>query len=713
MKHKRECVYNANSQIINKHADTLLTPTILNAQSDRQLPYVVKSDDKAYIRHLEDRIQYLESRLSVGGDDLGAPPKDGETENEDTTRFYRPSSKWRFAARSHILLVQEFCQNLYNSLDESNQQKISLPRHQFFGWNMSGTHYLSTDPLPELPNIALPEPLEVYTEYFFEHINPLFAIIHHSVFRQQMSAYKATITSVSGGAKTPQHVKLFEAMLYLTVAISIRFREFEKKDLSLPLLAIEEQLFKFCHSIISTLSFQWESLELVQCWMLIAFYLRTTHRQSSYYYAMGQAATLAKSTGLTKNRNVVLIGGTPYEELKATRIFWSLFSMERLFGIQSGRFLLLEDSTMEFTYPSIDFKTASVHDTWITLPALAMIHIARLSGFIRSAVKPDILKYQHINKELIEMNKWLNDNGFNTTDLFNDPADYSSSMIKAQVKLHYYDLVLAIHGRVLFNFVGRRIATPGLKIELVLDACSNILEVLEKVHQARRLYSPWYLTLLLLFTVGIDLLVLINSGLHTTIARKNYAQSLELIGVLKKANVVSPDRRVIIKKRFKMAAECLWALNTCSKAMGLRFQQELEAFSVIDPGPPDVNRATFSRYGFMKEETGGDLDELQEIGRTGKRRRVNPHMRHAPNPTADQSLPQPPGFHAPLDPDLDPGTRGTDTNSSTSFNEFNPNDPSFMNTDSGLYSNLLWFDQWFDNVFPNGNGLGMPEVPDV
>ena len=64
------------------------------------------------------------------------------------------------------------------------------------------------------------------------------------------------------------------------------------------MLQLEEKLFKYGYKVISILSFEWESFELIQGWLLITLYLRVTHRQTSCSHALGQAMDMVKSMGL-------------------------------------------------------------------------------------------------------------------------------------------------------------------------------------------------------------------------------------------------------------------------------------------------------------------------------------------------------------------------------------------------------------------------------
>ncbi|WEJ94934.1 fungal zinc cluster transcription factor [Yamadazyma tenuis] len=676
-------------------------PTILNAQMEKELPYLTKTDDKTYIRHLENRLQYLESRLSYDGSQIYSSMRDGETEKEETNLFLNPSSKWRYSHRNQVLLVDSLCKTIFETLSPENKAKVQLPRPQYFGWNLSGTHYLGNDELPEPPFVKLPNTMEFYTDYFFREINQLYALVHEPVFIQQLATY----LEMADNSERTSQARLFEAMWYLMVALSIRFTEFEKKrDLSLEALEMEEKMFRYAYRVVSILSFQWESFELIQCWLLITLYLRITHRQTSCFYSLGYAVTMAKAMGISRDSSRHRLLGTPYEEIKAHRVFWVLFTFERLIGLQNGRYGLIGQDEVEIPFPSYDFTAEKTRDNWITLPSLALIHIAKLATFVHTSrsEKLDLVKYQQINKELVGLNAWLNTNGFSINELFNAPDEKISSLVKSQVMLHYYDLVLCIHGKILFNFVGSRIATPGLKIEMVLDSCKNILSVLAKVHKANLLFVPWHLTLMLLFNVGVILLVLINAGLYLPTARSLYFQTTQLLLVLKRANVKSSDNKVLIKRRFKMSEECLWALKTTSKMVTLRFEQDLQNFAAIgtDPGSSEVNQATFDQYGFVKETE----DEFKEVSRTGKRRKTEEVVQPVEN------VPH----HAYAD--FFPMT-GTNSDKSEFNEEPLPGDPSYVKADTasaGIYNNLLWFDRWFDSNLDNEvfmSGMDQSNMP--
>ena len=100
------------------------------------------------------------------------------------------SSKWRYLRRHQVLLSTKLCLTMYNNLSEENKKKVVLPRSQYFGWNMSGCHYVSNEKLPDLPDFQLPSKSEVYFEFFFREINSVFAILHENLLEIKQGIMK-------------------------------------------------------------------------------------------------------------------------------------------------------------------------------------------------------------------------------------------------------------------------------------------------------------------------------------------------------------------------------------------------------------------------------------------------------------------------------------------------------------------------------------------
>ncbi|KAI5968994.1 hypothetical protein CANMA_001991 [Candida margitis] len=593
------------------------------------LPVVDKSNDKEYISHLENRVQYLEHLLSRNTFEDFRNPRSQEPESEGVIEtLYTTSSKWRFSRRHQNLLIVELCKSMYSNLSEESKEKVTIPRMQYFGWNMSGVNYLTPENLPPLPQLDIELDERYLIDFFFKEVNPLFAIIHETVFREQYEAYdklmkEEAVTTASGenkhDSKTNQ-TKLYSAILYLILALAIRFSEFQKpKSPDLEMLKLEEKLFKYGYKIVSILSFEWESFELIQSWLLIALYLRVAHRQTSSSHALGQAITMTKSMGLGfSEENYNILACTGYERLKAKRIFWCVFTFDRVCGLQTGRYCGIREEDFGRGYPGFDFEQETVKDDWLTLPALALLHIARISNFVHTAPNdnPHLIKYQQINTELVSLHAWFNEIGFRNDLLFNKNVGHNgpnevSSLIKAQVKLHYYDLVLCVHGKVLFNYIGRRIASNGLKVDMVLDACHGVIEVLDKVNKAGLLYTPWYSVLLLLFNIGVNALCLINGGVFIQQSRDLLKNTIKLFTILKKSPIRNKQNKLVFRERFKMVRECTWALKMANKILTLRLEEDMNALNNIgvDHGSSDVNKQYFSQLGFNDGAPGGHTKE--------------------------------------------------------------------------------------------------------
>ncbi|KAG2734197.1 hypothetical protein G9P44_002203 [Scheffersomyces stipitis] len=724
VKHKKECTYSTNfstgggvggSTTSSNPREQLLFPQYKKQKLMVEpfgLPVVNRANDRDYISHLENRVQYLENLLSNNTMKTFKDPQIEEPENvELESVLIAPSSKWRWSRRHQNLLLIELCKSMYSNLSEESKQLVTLPRTQYFGWNMSGCHYVSSEELPKLPDISVDS--EKYIDFFFQEINPLFAILHETVFREQVIAYDKLLReqltlnkNVNDRDSKTNQTRLFSAKLFLVYALSIRFLEVQKpKGPSMEMLKIEEQLFKYAYKVVSILAFEWESFELIQSWLLITLYLRITHRQTSAHHALGQAITMTRAMGLGQD-NPKLAVSTPYERLKAKRIFWCVYTFDRLFGLQTGRYCALRDEDVAREFPDFDFEKETQRDDWITIPAFALLQIARISNFVHTCVNdhPSLIKYQQINKELVILHDWFNSVGFRNDLLFNkgaalDAADEDgnstraiSSMVKAQVKLHYYDLVLCIHGKVLFNYIGRRITSNGLKLEMVIDASRGIIEVLDKTNKAGLLYTPWYLVLLLLFNVGVNSIALINSGIFVEQCRTILKDTIKLLTILKKASVRNEHGKLVMKERFKMVKECVWALKMANRILTLRLEEDIRALNTIgtDHGSSDVNKQMFSQLGMSNEQGEGQSlpekskDEFNELLEKQLHRADEPQeMAANPAPMAGDSI----------------------TPSSTASMDFSRGDPTYSGGPvpkvepgevDNLLSNLQWFDQWLD-----------------
>lgn len=633
------------------------------------LPVIQKNyADPSYTAYLENRVHYLENLLS---DHLNGHVKNVGRINPDTLDvadlMRHTASKWRSSRRHQNALVIELCKALYEGLDPEAKLKVTVPRTQYFGWNLSGCNYLKPEPLPSLPDIKLLNEATKthYVDFFFREINPLYAILHETVFREQIVAFNKQSSS---GAPT-NVTALFLAMLCLVYALSNRFVQFMKPEgPSMDMLRLEERLFKYSHKVLQIFSFEWESFELIQCWLLVTLYLRITHRQTAANSAFGHAIGMCRSMGLFRDRKVTADVST-YDLLKAKRIFFSVYCFDRIMFLQAGRYRALNEFDIIRPFPSFDFVKESAGDDWITLPAFAMIHIARVSNFIHtnSSDNYDLLKSQQINKEIYLLQGWLSENGF---DDVHDIFPYEgcggpvSHMMKATVKLHFYDLLLAIHGKLLFSYFGKRLASEGMQIEKVVEANEGVIYLLNKLKNAKCLYAPWYINLLLLFNVGINCLVFINAGVFLVESRRLMKDSMNLLNYYQDSPVKNDKGKLIFHERFKMVKECIWVFKMTNKIMSLSFQKSLADIEEYgtDPGSAEVNQQYFTQFGLMKQKKKDDLEKLME---DQSKREYYDHTRSV------------------VSDDPSPGTVPSQPASDAFGND-------------NFLGNLQWFDQWLD-----------------
>ncbi|MCH0629053.1 Zn(II)2Cys6 transcription factor [Kocuria palustris] len=619
-KHKKLCTY---TTLAEQTGLAPLAPPVKRPKSDfRQVePFGLPQMEPTgaeYVRHLENRVQYLELLLSPRGDQLFAKPESDDPMHPDMKALLlNESAKWRYLRRHQNSLINALCKQIYSQLLDELKAKVSIPRMQYFAWNMSGTHYLLAELLPPTPSIdGLFDEAE-YLNYFFQDINPLFAIIHEQVFRDQVVAYHKLMAEADGDHPSVDdrqlkayHAKLFSAILMLCYVLAIRMKQMLLPNPLVAMLKLEERLFKYAHKVILVLLFEWELFELCQGWLLITMYLRIAYRQTLMYHALGQAIIMCKLMGLGLDLQQ-WIRCTPYEEVKARRVFWLVYSMDRCLGLQLGKYCTLRDEDRGRNFPPMEYPPLP-RDLWITLPAFAMIQILRLANFVHTS-PTDVLelgKLQQINTELYQLSQWLDENGFANANIIKE----GGLTVYAQVKLNYYDLVLTVHGKLLYLLLDRH-TSKALKITMVVDAMQGTIDIVERLHRAGKLFTPWWLTMLLLFNNGIAACCLIHGGTFISQAREILHKLVKYLKILRKSPVRDELNKLIVRERFKMVKECIWAVKMTNHILLLRLQEDMDAIKQvgIDHGLSDVNQALFSQLGVMQEDVTPHEPEYQTL----------------------------------------------------------------------------------------------------
>lgn len=587
-----------------KRAKIEVEPVILNEKTAPNLtpdldPNLTPGGpDPAYVTYLENRVRYLESVIAnTPQNGQGSHKTNFPNPVEDLVDIQRPTSRrWRVCRRYQGALAIRLCASLYKGLSPKAQAEVQLPRTNYYGFNMSGCHYLKTEDLPLLPDVSIlsQEHKDLLLNFFFDEINPIYAIVHEKVFREQYKAFHGSFK----GKQPDNQMVLYSAMLSFVTALSIRFTELMKPEgPSKRMLLLEESLFRYAHKVVLIFSTEWESFELIQCWLLASLYFRIAHRQTSCYLGIGRAVSMTQSMSLGRYEKVPYTS-TPYEIAKAKRIFYAVYTFDRAIGLQGGRSKAYSDTEIRRPFPLLDYEKECGEEGWMTIPAFAMLHIARLSNYLDTvySTEHDSHTAEKMDHDFEELHHWLDKNGFHDDEIFplDEKTQPISSMVKAQVKFHFYDLVQSIHGKMLFTFLGHQFSTEGLKISVILTTTQKMMALLQKVRTSGNLYSPWYLTLQTILTVGVNSLVFINGGIHVAESKRLMKEALNVLQILRNSPVCDKKGRVIFKQRFKMADECNWLLKMISHIMALHFEESLGDLRELgtDHGSSEVNKLT-------------------------------------------------------------------------------------------------------------------------
>lgn len=673
-----------------------------------------------HVRTLENRIAYLEGQLFDKQQKtiLSIPTREfipklsyieagssmesqkNDIEAEYCEQLYSSSSvidifrtcttKRRICTKPNIFLTMLLCGQLYKNLSESSQAKVECPRTQYYGWNLSGCHYLRPETIPPFPDMHnfSDKYKEELVNYFFREINPLYAILHESVFREQLNVF---LLLESEPLQQGNRTALFLAMLALVYTLSIRFQEFLKPNGPLmDNLQVEDCLFKYAFRVTLIFSLEWESFEIIQCWLLATLYLRVSHKQCSFSNTLIQGLNMVRLMGLGR-KDVPIGKPQTYESLKAKRIFFSAFCFDRIMGLQSGKFLFFNSNDICRAFPLYDFGTES--DEWLTLPALAMIHISRLTFHIElydpSLCNPD--KFIAIEQDLVKLGSWLDTNGFseeaiqqaainlsNAIDGGNNAHEMSAT-ICAQVKMYFCDLIMCVYGKLMFQFVSDdTLNTSSVKYSFLLKSIKSSLNIIRTLDNAKFLFSPWYITLTVLVSAGIYAAAFLTVGKHEVEARAILKDSIHLIKRFQDSAVYDGNGALVFRERFKMVGECMWILKLINHMIALKHEEALKSCQEIgiDHGSSDVNKHTFELLRVRGEKPLA-LDVLIE----------RQNLRTTKSVAGDASL--------------------NNTSFKTDSNEFSKEFPEvvdeFRNTDqpdssdfgmNELLGNLQWFDQW-------------------
>lgn len=652
--------------------------------------------------------------------------------------------KYRFHRRYQNFLPYYLGASLLSEIPSHTIETYNLkqPRIQNYGWNMSGGHYLrhddsyriKTSPTDAIEIFNFDDPIHLsivnkLLHYFFDEINPHLSIIHESMFWQLFNN-----GFLQQGKQKNSKAKLFLSMLYLILAITLRFEEGFLQETQIPkvysltqeeLIVLnevqrEEPMFKYAYSIITKLTFEWESFELIQSWLLISFYMRTCYRQTACWNALGQAINMCN--GMSLYLNSFPRSHSKYDESRAWHCFWACFIMDKLITFQMGRFHQLGLPVAHMTTPGnwkknkvnteklgqMDNETengdgneANDEDDWFHEETIQLFH---LSLIIMKCQKRDA---QELNlDESLAIRAQLND-WFTTYVKSTEVEQKWTKLYQVQPLLSYLDVRLTFETRRLFLLINQPLGTDEMIFPLdtvaLIKNCQLSIELMTKIREKHLFFVPWWLNLSQLFTVSVICITLIHSGLQTGLASKFLGQCMDIWNNLTQSKPNNPPG---------MLAECLWCLRMLNHMCCMRLissATHLEMLVGTNPGDSSPNKNKFSQFGKIGEDDEESGESVEEEEDDEKSTSHNDEEKDIMGVNNDEGVShsnlhmQPSQENSYLVPNS-----GTTSPLKTSSNRINPlpsvlidgnltsdgKDSSDL-IDESLFSYLQWFDQNF------------------
>lgn len=535
--------------------------------------------------------------------------------------------KYRFHRRYQNVLPYYFADNLMQQLSSSiiKQNNLERPRIQNYTWNMAGGQFPKFDPcfhndpqFFDFNNIKHINLIKKILHWYFKHCNPVFGIIHESVFWSQFNNKFLPNLNLVGKSN-----KLFQSLLYLIIVITIRFNDglIFQNDIACVNLSngidfndwefqflhgtetvnLEQHLFVYSYNLIQKLTFEWESFELIQSWLLIAFYLRTCYRQISAWNALSRAISLVK--GMSLEMNMFPLKHHPYDERKAFHCFWSCFILDKIISFQMGRTYQLDLPLNNMLTPrhttGQESRTVVVvegEDDWFCEETRQMYDLALI-----------IYKFQQYKCFEMDLSDSIDLRNSLSEWIQSNPIDITKenlTVLQLQPLLTYLDIVLTLEIRSLFPIACPQISNPNSTV-LPLDSSSLLthvqmtLDLLTHLCTNDLFFIPWWLQLSNLFTITLISLVCSYANLQTLSYRHILSQISKLWKIIENATPWNPP--VMLK-------QCNWCIKMLNHMITLIIQDStISLYNTIgidhgDNTPNQNNFQQFNRVGENEEE---------------------------------------------------------------------------------------------------------------
>ena len=621
IKKEIDCEYNNSSNTTKKEpndppadidaaeSSTMSPPNLLHPQLNKE-----QSEDNMAVLLLDlakklKQKKNIKDTTSLGNDDT-IPPRVTKDTNSPWQSF--SYDKYRFHRRYQNVLPNKFGKSLLSALPPQliQENNLETPRIQNYAWNMSGGHYLKFEQMHENNSSLLffnfDNPLHLSTvtkllTFYFKQINKPYGIIHEEMFWNQFNN-----GFLQQGKQNNKSAKLFTSMLYLVLTISIRFYEglpassldqlFTPQEQELVhrqrILRNEEYMFGHAYSIVSKLTFEWESFELIQSWLLIAFYLRTCYRQISCWNALSRAINMCNGMSLYLNRFPEV--HSTYDEVKAWHCFWSCFIMDKLISFQLGRLYQL-------SMPVTNMNQPTNPDTWFHDETIQLFQLSKIVMDFqkKEAQELDIQESLQLRGE---MDKWLDnfmksqeDNSSSSLLFTNQP------LYQLQPFLSYLDIRVTFELRYLFCLINPPSYTSPLSYTFPIDIpslikhCQLSLDLLTGINSKDFFFVPWWLNLSQLFSIGLVSVVLIHAGIETVAMTTILDKSMKLWQSLETASPKNPP---------VMLPQCLWCIRMLNQMCCIRLSLSQSKFASIvgeHGGDNSHNKNKFSQFGKVGE----------------------------------------------------------------------------------------------------------------
>ncbi|CCD23188.1 Stb4p NDAI_0B01540 [Naumovozyma dairenensis CBS 421] len=607
--------------------------------------------------------------------------------------------KYRFHRRYQNLLPYYFGKSLISELSDKiiKDNNLEIPRIQNYAWNLSGGHYLKFDITTlqcsfsnslssstttatssqffDFENIIHLSIIRKLLTFYFKEINKPFNIIHESMFWDQYN----NVFIQQEKQKNIESTKLFKSMLYLIIITTLRFQEgfLEENDNDIPHTkltkeekiileslksekALEDSMFNYSYSIISKLTFEWESFELIQSWLLITFYLRTCYRQTSSWHALGQAINLCNGMSLHLNEFPHI--HSKYEESKLFHCFWACFIIDKFISFQLGRFYLLPLPIHHMEFPSESNRCNDGTD-WFSKETIQLFHLSLIIMELQNR-NAEELTFEQCVKIRNDLANWFDVHIATTVDEF-----LSSSKSPAQIQplISYLDVRLSFEIKYLFHLINPPdLTTPWshnfpTDIRILINNIELSITLIQYLLDEKLFFVPWWLNLSQLFTASLSCIILIHSGIQSSKVNILLKKAIDIWNSLENSNP---------KNKPTMISQCLWCLRMLSKLSRLGLMNShsiLENLVGENNGDNSPNKNKFSQFGKVDEKEDESSERVNENGYT--------------NDNAQSSI------HQLLN---DPSLSAT---LSSSVAVFENNSTNLL--EDGLFSNLQWFDQDF------------------